>query len=77
MNNILLLIIFLVIGWVSANAESKTQFVRLLDVFAYGPILIYVALDSTNNVNQWIKIALLLMGATTITYNLRNYLKLR
>ena len=73
---LLLLIIFLAIGWMSANAESKTQFVRLLDVFLYGPLLIYIAFDQSNNLNEIIRFTLLLMGATTMSYNARNYLKL-
>jgi hypothetical protein len=70
----LLVLIFLAIGWTTANGESKTQFVRLLDVFIYGPLLIYIGFDKSNNLNEIIRIVLLLMGATTISYNARNFL---
>jgi hypothetical protein len=73
MNNIYLLILglcFLIIGWF-ATGGSKSQFVRLVDVFIYGPILVYSAMLLKN---RFLQIALLFIGTTTISYNLRNYL---
>ena len=73
MNNIYLLILglcFLIIGWF-APGGSKSQFVRLVDVFIYGPILIYSAILINN---RFLQLALLFIGTTTISYNLRNYL---
>lgn len=68
---IVALIIFsLLLGWVSTTG-AKTQFVRLIDVFVYGPFLIYT---STLVDNVLIKSGLIIMGGTTISYNLKNYL---
>lgn len=66
----ILSIVFAGIGWYSTTA-MKTQLVRLADVFIYGPLLIWI---STRTRTKWERIALLFMGATTMTYNLRNYL---
>ena len=67
---IILVIIGIGLGWISTGGE-KTQMIRLLDVFVYGPILIYA---STQVSSWWLKILLILFGATTIGYNLHNYL---
>jgi len=66
-----LIIIFLIIGWLSTCGE-KTQLVRLLDVFIYGPFLIWLG---TREREKWIKVFLYFMGATTLTYNLRNFIE--
>jgi hypothetical protein len=70
MEFIIFFILFLAIGWYSTTG-IKTQLVRLADVFIYGPLLIWI---STRTKSVWERIALLFMGATTMTYNLRNYL---
>jgi hypothetical protein len=73
MIDIYLLIIglcFLIFGWF-ATTGVKSQFVRLVDVFIYGPILVYSAMLLKN---RFLQIALLFIGTTTISYNLRNYL---
>lgn len=74
---LILLIFFLaalVVGWASTSG-SKSQWVRLLDIFAYGPFLVYIASDPEITRHLPIQILLVLLGGTTITYNLRNYLK--
>lgn len=53
----------------------KTQLVRLIDVFALGPFMIYAASRSQLTRNQ--KLALSIAGILTITYNLKNYLETR
>lgn len=68
--DILVIVGALFIGWYMTEGH-KTQWVRLIDVFIYGPFLIMVAM--TIEV-VWVRIILLVMGATTISYNLRNYL---
>lgn len=50
------------------NEIEKTQFVRLIDVFALGPYLIYKGKRSKDNF-------LILIGAATILYNGHNYLQ--
>lgn len=65
------ILLFGLLGWYSTTG-IKTQIVRLVDVFFYGPILIYIGMRTKEN---WEKIILYLLGASTITYNLRNYIK--
>lgn len=55
------------------NDHQKTQTIRLIDIFLYGPFLIGLALNY-NYSNMLIPMILLVMGATTIGYNLSNYL---
>jgi len=72
--DILIILIGFVIGWMS-TANSKTQFVRILDVVFYGPILIYIVIKHYIQLSIEERIMLYIMGTTTISYNLRNYLK--
>mgnify|MGYP001564135191 CR=1 FL=1 len=53
----------------------KSQQVRLIDVFAIGPGLIYAA--SKNRLTKIEKNFLLVTGIATILYNLKNYIELR
>ena len=65
-----------VLGWVFATGTGKTQWVRLIDILLYGPYLIYLSQQSeTYRISKGEKLFLLFLGATTITYNLRNFLK--
>ena len=73
---IILSIIFALLGWILANGNSKTQYVRLLDVFIYGPYLTYLAFQTNYTFTIVEKIFLLFLGITTITYNGKNYLHL-
>jgi len=50
----IVIIVGLYLGHISTTG-SKTQTIRLLDIFVIGPLMIF-------------------FGATTITYNLKNYL---
>ena len=70
----LALLFFGAIGYYLARG-SKTQWVRLLDVFAYGPYLVYLSLQTHYTFSLLEKMFLLFLGATTITYNGRNYLQ--
>ena len=74
---ILLSLIFAILGWILANGTSKTQYVRLVDVFIYGPYLTYLAFQKEYIFSLVEKIFLLFLGITTITYNGRNYIKLK
>lgn len=51
------------LGWWAATGE-KTQAVRLLDVLVIGPALLFAAPRPLRD----------LIGAATISYNLRNFL---
>ena len=69
-----LLIAFAVLGWILATGTSKTQGVRLVDIFIYGPYLTYLAFQENYVFSVVEKVFLLFLGATTVTYNARNYL---
>lgn len=70
-----LLIFFAIIGWVLSTGTNKTQGVRLVDIFIYGPYLAYLAFQEEYVFSTTEKVFLLFLGATTISYNARNYLK--
>jgi hypothetical protein len=52
---------------------EKSQFVRLLDVFALGPFMVYFA-HKVSNVTVTQKAIIAASGVTTILYNGQNYL---
>lgn len=56
------------LGWMSTSG-TKSQLVRLFDVFVFGPVLIWAGrrLQSTLD---WF---LVVFGASTMGYNWRNY----
>lgn len=62
------------IGWILAPGRSKAQWVRLLDVFVYGPFLLAIAFWPALAAAPWASILLIIIGATTVTYNWRNWL---
>lgn len=70
---VILSVIFFYIGHVSTTGV-KSQLVRLIDIFVYGPFLIWLSLREKE---QLISIILLFMGTTTISYNLKNYIQIR
>lgn len=55
---------------------SKGQAIRLLDVFAIGPTMIYVSIVA-EKVNPLLRGFLLISGVATVLYNGRNYLKVQ
>lgn len=65
---------FAVFGWITATGKDKAQWVRLVDVFVYGPFLIYIGLHPNHVLSLLERVFLVFIGATTVTYNLRNYL---
>lgn len=67
------LILFLYLGWILATGTQKTKWVRLVDIFVYGPYLIYLSTKDDYTFSEYEKLFLLFLGATTITYNARNY----
>ena len=62
----------LIIGWISTTGY-KSQSVRLVDVFLLGPLMIYIAWNHNEKINALYLYLLLFFGATTISYNARNY----
>lgn len=69
-----LVITFFIIGWLFATGISKTQYIRIVDILIYGPFLIYLSLKKTATFSIFEKVFLLFLGATTISYNLKNFL---
>jgi hypothetical protein len=67
-------VLFAALGWLLASGFGKTQWVRLVDIFLYGPYLIFLAFRTQYEFSQIEKLFLLFLGTTTISYNLRNYL---
>ena len=64
------ILLFLIIGWF-ASSGVKTQLIRIVDVLLYGPFLIWLGYRENK---KWIKLCLYFLGATTMTYNLKNYI---
>lgn len=67
----IILLLGIAIGWLSTTG-IKSQWVRLLDIFVWGPLVIWAGYAIDTSI--WIKYALVFMGASTITYNLKNFL---
>lgn len=61
----------LYLGHISTDG-SKTQSIRILDVVLIGPLMIYFGYTSKHV--SIFSMLLTFFGATTITYNLKNYL---
>jgi hypothetical protein len=55
---------------------SKSQFVRLVDIFAMGPLLLWFGVKGTS-FPAWARLAILWSGVGTIAYNAKNYLETR
>ena len=63
----------LVLGFISTSG-IKSQWIRLVDVFIIGPLMIYLGNKAYILTNNVLYLILIFFGATTITYNLKNYL---
>lgn len=64
------------IGWILAPGRSKAQWIRLVDVFVYGPFLLTIAFWPAIAATPWATALLIFLGASTVTYNGRNWLSL-
>lgn len=60
----------LVLGYLSTSG-TKTQNIRILDIIVIGPLMIYFG-HSYKPTNIF-SLLLIFFGATTVTYNLKNY----
>lgn len=67
----LVVFIGLCLGYISTDG-TKTQTIRILDMVLIGPLMIYYGHNS--RVVSIFSLLLVFFGATTITYNLRNYI---
>lgn len=63
-----------IVGWLVAKGH-KSQMVRLIDVFAIGPILLLIGFKYCSN--PLLAYAAIVIGASTIAYNLKNYIVTR
>jgi hypothetical protein len=88
---IVVIVIGLMLGYITTHG-TKSQWIRLIDIFAIGPLMIYIGyyvLSYSSRTQTAITqpviiggiklidvcaVAIIFFGATTITYNLRNYL---
>lgn len=59
------------------QGEDFTQKIRLLDVFGIGPLMIYAGMKTEDELPAVARVALVLLGLTTIGYNGMNYLSVR
>ena len=77
----LLIIFSLVMGYITTTG-TKSQVIRLIDIFIIGPLMIYLGytsyLANTSVLGyssaKLLYLGLIFFGGTTITYNARNYL---
>lgn len=53
----------------------KTQTIRLMDVFAIGPVMIYSGIKA-KSLSDITKFFLIAFGSATIVFNYRNYKKI-
>ena len=67
---ITVIIIGLIIGYISTSGV-KSQNIRILDIVVIGPLMIYFGY-SYQPMNIF-SMLLIFFGATTVTYNLKNY----
>lgn len=51
----------------------KGQAVRLVDVFALGPFMVWAA--TVPRLPEWARLALFVSGVLTVTYNADNYMR--
>ena len=56
---------------------EMTQWIRILDVVAIGPLMIYAGMKAEEELPRWARGALVLFGIMTIGYNGMNYLSAR
>lgn len=68
---ITVIIIGLILGYISTSGV-KSQNIRILDIVVIGPLMIYFGY-SYQPMNIF-SILLIFFGATTVTYNLKNYI---
>ena len=58
---------------VKTDELVKSQPVRLFDVYALGPLLIYAGMKGKSGLGHWTRRALFVSGVFTIAYNWQRY----
>lgn len=56
--------------------HTKTQDLRVVDVFALGPFMVWFGV-AARGVPEWARLAMVVSGIATITYNGANWLAYR
>lgn len=64
------------LGRIPNGTEMKPQSVRLLDVFAIGPLMVWGGVQTSRR-SPVLGATLAVMGVLTVVYNGQNYLKAR
>lgn len=59
-----------------ADTVAKAQYVRLIDIFLLGPVLLYLA-ATLPGARPLLRTFLAIAGAGTVYYNARNYLHIQ
>ena len=74
---VILGLLFLIIGWLVSNGSSKTQSVRLFDVFLYAPLKMYIGykMYTEHFLHPFFGLVLFASAAGTLSFNLHYYLK--
>ena len=54
------------------DKDEETPLIRILDVIAIGPLMIYTEAKAKDDLPEWLRVALVGFGATTIVYNVLN-----
>lgn len=67
-----IVIVGLALGYLTTTG-TKSQWIRLIDIFIIGPLMIWLGWHKWLDTGL-VGLAIVFFGATTITYNLRNYL---
>lgn len=70
-----LVLVGLISGWM-ATLGTKSQAIRVVDITLIGPAMIALGGTATTS-PMLLRMVVVYFGATTITYNLRNYLAQR
>lgn len=65
------IIVGLILGYISTSGV-KSQKIRILDIVVIGPLMIYFGVS--REPMDFFSLLLLFFGATTMTYNWKNYL---
>jgi hypothetical protein len=70
----LIIILGLILGYITTTG-TKSQWIRLIDIFIIGPLMIYIGYkyNTSGLIDTIAKIVLIFFGSTTITYNARNF----
>jgi hypothetical protein len=73
-----ILAVALMLGYITTSG-IKSQWIRVMDIIIIGPLMIYIGISNLDRLSYtdyilYLNYLLLFFGATTITYNLKNYI---